>query len=110
MPFCKHAFLLVFVALFVGGCASVNAGTQTKGSQVILLKSYVVTLKPDVRDVPAQARRLTEAAAGKLGHVYQSSIKGFSVQMSPEAAQIMRRDPVVSDIEVDSPVSTQNGS
>ena len=71
------------------------------------LNSYVVMLKPDVKDVPAQARRLTDAAGGKLGHVYQSSIKGFSVQMSAEAAQKMRLDPLVSDIEADSVVRTQ---
>jgi hypothetical protein len=103
----KSVFWVVLVTLGMGGCATVNAGAHGKGVQMVQLQSYVVTLKPDVQDVPAQARRLSEAASGKLGHIYQSSLRGFSVQMTPEAAQIMRRDPVVSDIEVDSPVRTQ---
>lgn len=82
---------------------NVAAAAQGAGS----VQPYVVMLKPEVQDVPAQARRLTEAAGGQLGRVYSNAIKGFSVHMTPAAAERMRQDAMVSGVEADAPVSTQ---
>jgi subtilisin len=102
---------VLYLALGVWGLAGIapaNADIARQDKPAGLLGSYVVMLKPDVTDVTAQAQRLTKAAGGKLGHVYQSSIKGFSVQMSAEAAQRMRSDPSVRAVEADAVVRTQS--
>ena len=97
----RFVSVVFWVLCGTAGCAA--AGAQ--GARA--LQPYVVMLKPEVQDVPAQARRLTDAAGGQLGRVYRNAIKGFSVHMTPAAAERMRQDPMVSGVEADAPVSTQ---
>lgn len=96
---------------FVGAVACVLCVAATGGAAAAsggsAVQPYVVMLKPEVQDVPAQARRLSDAAGGQLGRVYSNAIKGFSVRMTPAAAERMRQDPMVSGVEADAPVSTQ---
>ena len=63
--------------------------------------TYIVTLRPEVQDVATQANRLATAAGGQLGRVYTSAIRGFSIEMSSQAAENMGLDPMVLNIEAD---------
>ncbi len=96
--------LAMVVAAALGACApGVQAQAENKQGTP-MVNSYIVTLKPHVSDVSAEARRLSEAVGAQLGQVYASSLKGFSVQMSAQAAERMRLDSAVQAIEADAPV------
>lgn len=94
------------LVLGLWGCA---VSAQVPPAEVAQAPSatYIVTLKPEHTDVAAHARRLVTAEGAQLGHVYQSALRGFSVQMTPQAAERMRRDAAVLAVELDAPVRTQ---
>jgi hypothetical protein len=106
-PWGKLCAVLLVAGLW--GCAvSAQAPTPDAARASSATATYIVTLKPEHTDVAAQARRLVAAAAGaQLGHIYQSALRGFSVQMSAQAAERMRQDAAVLSIEADAPVRIQ---
>src|SRR5215217_6346780 len=54
---------------------------------------YIVVLTDDVADVPGLAQRLANAHGGRLGFVYSDVLKGFSVHLSPAAAEALADSP-----------------
>ena len=54
-------------------------------------ESFVVVLEAGTGDVPAVAAELARGAGGRVGHVYQHSIQGFSMTASPAAAAALAR-------------------
>ncbi|MDP2263048.1 MAG: S8 family peptidase [Hydrogenophaga sp.] len=74
---------------------------------------YIVTLRPTVTDVDAQARRLTQGAGGSLNHVYQHALKGFSAKLPAAAIEALRNNPAVLRIDQDAAIhlnATQNSA
>jgi subtilisin len=69
-------------------------------------RSFVVVLQPGTSNVPAVAAELARGAGGRLGHVYQHSIEGFSVSASPAAAAALARNPRVAYVEADREFTT----
>jgi subtilisin family serine protease len=62
---------------------------------------YVVVLKDNIRDVPAEAKRQLRAHGGKLRQTYARVLKGYAATLSPGAVAALRRDPNVKYIEAD---------
>lgn len=74
---------------------------------------YIVTLRPTVNDVDAQARRLTQGAGGSVNHVYQHALKGFSARLPAAAIEALRNNPAVLRIDQDATIhlnATQNSA
>lgn len=107
----KTAVTVSFVsAVLATGCAApVGAQSSPTPSQTQAMRSYLVVLRSDVKDVPAEARRLVAAVGGRLGHVYQSALRGFSVQTDAAGAERLRLDPSVGSVEEDAPVRIAPG-
>ncbi|MGH7460863.1 MAG: S8 family peptidase, partial [Longimicrobiales bacterium] len=62
---------------------------------------YIVMLRKDVRDVPGLARLLERGYGGRLHNVYRHALKGFSITLTPAAADALQRLPNVVLIEPD---------
>lgn len=60
-------------------------------------RRYVVVLDDAVTDPGGVGRR----TGGELGHVYSSALKGFSVSLTPRAAEALARDRRVRSVELD---------
>jgi subtilisin family serine protease len=71
---------------------------------------YIVVLKDDVQGDPATiAASLAAKYNGKLGHIYDSVYKGFSISMrSIKGAIILSEDPVVKYVTQDNVVTLQS--
>lgn len=69
-------------------------------------QSYIVVLSGQPAGVRSIATELAASHGGRVGFVYEHSISGFSVTVSSRAAAAMARDPRVSYVELDRPVST----
>ena len=92
------AGVLAASALTIGATAPAVAAPPTP-------ESFVVVLEPGTGDVPAVAAELARGAGGRVGHVYQHSIQGFSMTASPAAAAALARNPRVAYVEADMEVS-----
>jgi subtilisin family serine protease len=69
---------------------------------------YIVVLTDGAMDrsrVDAISSRLASRHSGRIGHVYSSALRGFSVSLSETAARRLAADPDVAYVEQDSPVS-----
>jgi len=116
--------LLPLAVLFAAACrdgASVSAPLETlaepavaaaRGGEVIP-DHYIVVFNDAVRDVGGLARQLAEANGGTVGFVYQTALRGFSVTLSPAAAEAVARNPNVTLVEPDQVITadgTQTGA
>jgi uncharacterized repeat protein (TIGR01451 family) len=65
--------------------------------------SYIVVLKPEVEGarVAALAKSLAAAHGGRVAAVYQSALRGFSVQLTAKSAEALAHNPVVDYVEED---------
>ena len=113
----KKIWILLTV-LTVGLAVVSFAPSSTEGHKSKLHRSpnaipnrYIVVLNPDVmRSVrggtPEKAAgRLAARYGGSVDKVYSHAIKGFSAEMTPEAALDLSNDPSVLFVEEDSMVS-----
>ncbi|MDQ6870977.1 MAG: S8 family peptidase [Gemmatimonadota bacterium] len=62
---------------------------------------YIVRLRDDVLDPGLIARQLVGANGGTIGFVYRAAIKGFSAQLSEQAANAISRNREVVLLEPD---------
>jgi len=71
--------------------------------------NYIFVLRDDVpaSAVEGLARSLVARAGGKLGHVYENSVYGFSARMSGLDAERMSASPMVAYYEPDAVATTQ---
>ena len=76
---------------------SLSAGTQ--------LRDVIVVFNPDVADPAATARGLVDAGGGRLGHVYESALRGFAASLPEAAIQAIQANPNVDYIESDGVVT-----
>lgn len=90
--------------------------------------TYIVVLDDSVADVQATARTLARGVGGDLGFVYQHALKGFSAELTAQAASALTRNPTVRSVSpngvvhmaedsvptgvsrIDAPISSQTGS
>jgi hypothetical protein len=96
--------LLASAAFFL----SASAVIRYSGSPAAIAGKYIIVLKDNAsirkEGVAAHARRLSDKYRGKLGHVYQHALHGFSVEMSETDARRLATDPDVAYIEQDQAV------
>ena len=74
---------------------------------------YIVVFHDGVADAPGLARRLAGGNGASVRHTYQHAIKGFSANMSEQAAAALARNPNVAYVEQDQVVrvsTTQAGA
>ncbi|HKG91169.1 MAG TPA: S8 family peptidase [Gemmatimonadaceae bacterium] len=76
-----------------------GAGSSAAGS--VIPGRYIVTLRDDVDDVPAYARRVLGAQGGSLRATYAHALRGFTAEMSAAAAASLAHDPRVAAVEPD---------
>jgi len=89
----KH--LAVVISLLMGG-SSYAAPQQER---------YLVVLDPGTRSAEKVAEQAARAHGGRVGYVYESALKGFSISLNEKAAQALARNPNVRSIERDSVVT-----
>ncbi|MBB5081515.1 S8 family serine peptidase [Nonomuraea endophytica] len=65
------------------------------------LADYVVLLGDANADPAAVAAHHVRRHGGHTGHVYRHALRGFSAQLTPAAAEALRRDPRVTSIQPD---------
>lgn len=70
-----------------------------KGQYIVVLNDRT---SPSAR---AEARRQATTKGGKVKHVYEAALKGFSASLPGRAVEALRHNPNVAYIEVDSRVS-----
>ncbi len=108
------AVLAVTVVLCSVGLAPASAAgpdprIRGAGSAAAIAGQYIVVLKDSAavreRGVAAHAHALTDRHEGRLGHVYQHSLRGFSAAMSEEEALRLAADPDVAYVEQDQMLS-----
>jgi subtilisin family serine protease len=98
-------------------CSALSAGLAFAGGQGDLRKasknpvkgSYIVVLEEDaeIRDLPAVASEMAYKHFGRLGHVYERALRGFSVEMTEGQARALARDPRVAWVEEDAVVELE---
>lgn len=70
--------------------------TAVPGSYLVVLQETALA-----RSVSATAERLVDRYGGRVGHVYDAAITGFSVETSERAARRLAADPAVAYVERD---------
>lgn len=65
---------------------------------------FIVVFNDQVSDPQAVARDQAAQFRGRLRHVYERTIKGYTAEVTPEAAATIRRDPRVAYVEADQAV------
>lgn len=122
MPRNLIAATLVAGVIGIGACAGSPApSTPSAEDQLTGIAasaqdadvSYIVVFRPGVQDVPGLARQLVAQGRGRLGHTYQTALRGFSASFPAAALEGLRRNPNIELIEADqemSIVATQTGA
>ena len=110
----KRIFLLIL--LCCGAISAAFAGGQgdfRKVGKPILNRYIVVFDDHAVRDVRGASAALANIHSGRLGHIYERALKGFSIELSEGRARALAHDPRVAFVEEDSEVhlgATQTGA
>jgi subtilisin family serine protease len=105
--------LMGIVAVSVAQAQTTGNPTPNMHAGKHIADQYIVVLSPNVRDVRATARNLTQSSRGSVLHLYENAIKGFSARMSATAAQSLLNNPNVISVEQDQQISlntTQNSA
>jgi aqualysin 1 len=100
------------IATSVGGSDRLGpdaAPLQSLGAHA-LKDRYVVVLKPHVARPAAVAAELVPPAGGKVHHVYEHALKGFSMTLPPAALNGIRNHPAVLYVAEDGLASLDAGS
>jgi len=99
---------MAVIALLLTGAASVPASAsegaiRNAGTPTAIDGSYIVALKDTAavreKGVTTRARALSDRHDGRLGHVFQRSLRGFSVAMNEQDARKLAADPDVAYVE-----------
>ncbi len=80
---------------------ALNVAAQPAAAQRIPNR-YIVVLRDVAHDVPGLARGMAAASGGRVDHVYEAALKGFSITVgSDAAAAALARNPNVAYVEQD---------
>ena len=100
----RHARSLVAVLLLLAAASAASA-QEVQTTERAIPGRYIVVLD-DQQVARAAVRPLADALArqhgGRLAHVYENAIRGFTVTMSATAAAALARHPRVRYVEQDS--------
>ena len=78
-------------------------GLPTAGAHAPATEGWVVVLEPGA-DAGTQGRQLAAVVGGRVGHVYEHVLGGFSFEGSPAAAAALRANPNVRAVVPDGAV------
>jgi subtilisin family serine protease len=98
-------------SLFVlaAACAGENSPTETAGpsfdAAAAGTKRYIVVFKDEVVGAQATTAQMLNAVGARADYVYGTAIKGFAAPLTSQALDQLRRDPRVSYIQEDRPVT-----
>ena len=91
------------VAVFAAATLPVAAFGPAAGASQEKKQSYIVVLADGVDRASAVAEE-RRRDGDDVRHVYESALKGYSVEMTPSRAAAVARDPRVEFVELDTPV------
>ena len=98
---------LAVSSLFLGGQSHAQKGKgKFRRSQKAVPNHYVVVLKDEISkdEVDSLSSELARTHGGVTGHIYKAALKGFSVQLTEQAALALSNNPrvdyVAEDVEV----------
>jgi len=98
--------------------SSAHKPDKLRHSQRAIQNHYIVVLDDETQDLSGNdasnaVNELNGEYPGNVDKVYSSAVKGYSVEMSPEAAEVLSQDPRVKYVEEDAeidPQTTQSGA
>ncbi|SCK36025.1 S8 family peptidase [Streptomyces sp. WMMB 322] len=85
-----------------------SAEVRLAASETAIPGSWIVTLKDGTRSTSSVADELTKRGDGRLSHVYEDVLNGFSAKMTKAQAQKLAADPRVALVEQDSKVTVSD--
>jgi aqualysin 1 len=106
------------LALTLAACQDVAAPTSSdvdlvsegaplsSQSASVIPNEYIVVFKEDVADVGARTAALAKEHGANVHTTFTVALKGFSAQMSPQAAEALQRNPNIAFVEADQIVTT----
>ncbi len=110
----KRLFLLVLLCCSTIGAAFAGGQGDFRRVDKPLLNRYIVVFEENAaRDVRATSFALANTHRGRVGHIYERAIKGFSIELPEAAARALSRNPNVAYVEEDGEVklgATQTGA
>lgn len=71
------------------------------GPQEGLWERVIVSFRDDVENPRAAAQEVLGPLSGRLGHVYEHALRGFSAQMPAVALAGLARNPMIERVEAD---------
>lgn len=107
MDTCNLRRALVGLAAIAATLAVVPAVPATAAPAAEPSAGYIVVLRDaevSAAGVDGRAHSLAARFGGRVEHVYQSALRGFSVRLSQTQARILARDSAVSYVVPDTPV------
>jgi subtilisin family serine protease len=101
----RFAFALAISVMSVSFAMAQSPRGEIQRAERPIRDSYIVVLKDVVHVEPGEAaERLTRMHGGKVGYVYDTALRGFSITIPAQAARGLANDPwvdyVVEDGEV----------
>ncbi|MFG1606938.1 S8 family serine peptidase [Actinoplanes sp. NPDC049265] len=98
------AGLALVVSVLTGGTAAYAAPGDGRilgaGEPDAIAGSYIVVLKGKT-GASASAKSLTAAHGGKVGHVYEHALRGYSAHLAESEAKALAADPAVAYVAQD---------
>ena len=105
---CLGVFVFVIGAFILSSLQFKTAGKTEKliKSENAVPNRYIVILSDDMEEMQETStegvvERLTASFGGEIDKVFTSAVIGYSVKMSPEAAELLSQDPQVKYVEED---------
>ncbi|HUP59740.1 MAG TPA: S8 family peptidase [Thermoanaerobaculia bacterium] len=99
--------LFSIVAALIASAMLASNGEIRRNSKAIK-DQYIVVFKDNaVRDVPEAASEIAREHGGRLGHVYQRALQGFSIELSEGRARSLAKDSRVEYVEEDGEVRAE---
>lgn len=96
----------LLAALFVGAVAvATTSATSAIAAPADHASSGYIVMLQDGLDAQAVAAEQAQTTGATVGHIYQSSIRGYSARMSATAAARLAKDPRVLLVQADGVVS-----
>lgn len=101
---CLVVVMLASVEQGFGQSKLLTVDNPIRNKYIVVLNDYMFRNQSNL-SVDSTARNLAVNHNGQIGFVYESAIKGFSIEMSKEAATALSRDARVKYVTEDNEVS-----
>ncbi|MBW5483928.1 S8 family peptidase [Streptomyces bambusae] len=101
------ALTALLAGLLIGPAPAAQAAAEAPSGWIVVLKEPGrAGAAAQVTDTADVARELLGGLSGaRLGHVYRSVLRGFSVRTTPAHARRLAADPAVAYVQPDAPVN-----